>query len=140
MQIDFYFLQNQDVKGQLPFTCRLIDKIYHRGHKAVVFTDDFDRARMLDEMLWTFADTSFIPHTLADNLNYRQANIVICHDNLPADAGDILINLSDQLPTDYQRFERLLEVVPNEDPWRSNARKRYVHYREQDIEINTHMI
>lgn len=141
MQIDFYFLQNQDAQGQIPFTCRLLDKIYHRGeHQIIVFAGDFDRARALDDMLWTFADTSFIPHTLADNPNNQQANIVISYDKLPDDKSDILINLSEQLLSDYQRFDRLLEIVPNEEPWRSNARQRFIHYRDQNLEIKTHKI
>jgi len=44
--------------------CRLVEMLYQAGRKVTVWAEDAGRAATLDEYLWTFAQHSFIPHTL----------------------------------------------------------------------------
>ncbi len=45
-------------------TCRLVEKLYLAGEKVVVWFQDQGRAVIFDQYLWTFSDTSFVPHRL----------------------------------------------------------------------------
>lgn len=44
--------------------CRLVEKLYLAGEKVVVWFQDQGRAVIFDQYLWTFSDTSFVPHRL----------------------------------------------------------------------------
>lgn len=44
--------------------CRLVERLYLAGEKAVVWFQDQGRAAIFDQYLWTFSDTSFVPHRL----------------------------------------------------------------------------
>ena len=59
-RIDFY----QIAGDERTFACRLIDQVFHRGHKIYVHTLDSEQATRLDEHLWVFRPDSFIPHCL----------------------------------------------------------------------------
>lgn len=45
--------------------CRLIEALVDSGRRVVVWVSDEGRARVLDDYLWTFSQSSFVPHTLA---------------------------------------------------------------------------
>ncbi len=44
--------------------CRLVEKLYLAGTRTVVWISDAGRAGMFDDYLWTFAQASFVPHSL----------------------------------------------------------------------------
>jgi DNA polymerase IIIc chi subunit len=45
--------------------CRLIEKLYLAGERVVVWFADEGKAAIFDTYLWTFSDTSFVPHKVA---------------------------------------------------------------------------
>jgi DNA polymerase-3 subunit chi len=46
--------------------CRLIERLYQAGRRVTVWVADSSRASVLDQYLWTFAQSSFVPHALWD--------------------------------------------------------------------------
>lgn len=44
--------------------CRLVEGLYLAGQRVVVWFQDQGRAAIFDQYLWTFSDTSFVPHRL----------------------------------------------------------------------------
>jgi len=44
--------------------CRLVEMLYLAGRRVTVWVSDPGRAATLDEYLWTFAQHSFVPHSL----------------------------------------------------------------------------
>ncbi|MBS1172594.1 MAG: polymerase chi subunit, partial [Proteobacteria bacterium] len=49
---------------------------------------------------------------------------------------DVLINLDGELPSGFSRFQRLIEIVGNDEADRIQARGRYKHYRDRGYELN----
>jgi DNA polymerase-3 subunit chi len=43
----------------------------------------------------------------------------------------VLINLDGELPEGFARFQRLIEIVGNDDGEKLPARNRYRHYRDR---------
>ena len=139
-QIDFYILESQDY---LSFACRLLEKAYLEKQHVSVLTKDASRAQALDQLLWTFRDTSFIPHHLNDDPHASSAPISIGHELHTQSVKhhfDILILLSPTLPFHYDHFPRLIVVVPQEDNWKKEARKHYKTLTDAGYQINTHKI
>lgn len=134
-KIDFYILS--DTK-RLEFACRLIEKIYKQQHRIYIHTDNSTEAYRLDEMLWTYSDTSFLPHNLYGEGPEPAPPIQIGYQTTPEKHRDILLNLSANVPEFFQRFNRVLELVSEDAAIQEAARVRFRWYRAQHLEVTTH--
>lgn len=141
-QVDFYILPENG--KQEHFACALIQKAWKQGNNIFVNTRSESAAAAFDDLLWTFKDTSFLPHCLAANNNTEDSPIVIGHDDqtnaqIPGHTT-IMLNLTDQMPRDTNKLKRILEIVAGNESDRQQARKRYAEYRDQGHELNNHKI
>ena len=62
MEIWFYHLTREPLERALP---KLLERSLERGWRAVVQARDEERVAALDELLWTYADESFLAHGTA---------------------------------------------------------------------------
>lgn len=56
-----YFVETPSEKQRF-LLCRWVDRFHEAGRKVQVLVDSTLAAQHLDQMLWTFAQESFIPH------------------------------------------------------------------------------
>ena len=131
-KIDFYLVRG----NELLFACRLIALIYRRGHKVHVQTPSIEYAKALDEKLWNYPEDAFIPHSLREH--QFDAPIKICTETDSPEHKDVFVNLSRSTPKFFSRFDRVAEVVPENELERSFARKAYAFYKERGYEVNYH--
>ncbi len=141
-QVDFYILPENG--NQKHFACALIQKAWKQGNNIFVNTRSESEAAAIDDLLWTFKDISFLPHCLAANNDTENSPIVIgdnnqTNDQIP-DHTTIMLNLTDQMPRDINKLERILEIVAGNEDERQQARKRYAEYRNQGHELSNHKI
>jgi len=139
-RVDFYLLKQDNPQARYPFACRLIEKGYHLGHKLYIHCADQKEAHKLDDLLWCYKDASFIPHNLNGEGPTPPPPVQIGFNADPNGFNDILINLDTTIPEFYQRFNRLIEIVPTEPSWRNKLREHYRFLRDKDFEIKTHEI
>ena len=142
-RIDFYQIESNE--NALVFTCRLIDKIYHRGHKIHIHTNGAGQSRELDELLWSFRENRFIPHAICTTPQDQVAedeNVMVkmSHCIEPSDHQEILINLSGLVPDFFSRFERIAEVVPLDESSRTSARENYKFYKDRGYPLQYHQM
>lgn len=64
IRVDFYLLASDQPDARWLVACRLLEKAYAKGHKVYVLCNNKQDAELLDELLWTFKEDSFIPHNL----------------------------------------------------------------------------
>ena len=136
-RIDFYLLASAEVKP-LDIICRLIDKAYQRGHRLFVYTETMPEAEMIDEALWTFRDDSFIPHLLQNEGSFPPPPVQLGPQEPSSHFNDILVNCHTQIPSWFHRFNRVLEIVPEEETAKVASRERYRQYRAAQCEVMTH--
>ena len=58
----FYHLEGRSLEQVLP---ALLDRSLQRGWRAVVQAGSPERVEVLDQLLWTYEDASFLPHGTA---------------------------------------------------------------------------
>ena len=61
-EVWFYHLQQQPLESVLPALC---EKSLERGWRVVIQARSGERLEALDQLLWTYADDSFLAHGLA---------------------------------------------------------------------------
>lgn len=132
--IDFYF----NAEDRLQVACRLAGKAFAQKKKLLIFAPAADMARRIDNMLWTWQNLSFIPHCAAqDPLAIRTPVLITSDTSAPAEC-DVLLNLGTECPPFFERYERLLEIVGQNDADRAQGRGRFKFYKERGYQIGTH--
>jgi DNA polymerase III subunit chi len=142
-RVDFYVLASQDPAARLRFACRLVEKAWHRRHRVrVQFDAGGGELEAFDDLLWTWADRSFVPHFRlgTDTPAPGAPAPVVIADSDDADAGDgdLIVNLAQVLPPGLDGFERIAEVIDADEARRRRGRERFRQYRERGIEPATH--
>ncbi len=139
-RIDFYILKNSAQANHYHFACQLAEKIYKSGHQLLINTDSEPAARHLDDMLWTFRDRGFIPHAIYQQQGMQSEPVLISCTPEPDTHSDVLLNLADEVPGFFSRFQRVAEIVSQEAQQKQAARVRYKFYRDRGYQIVTHEI
>lgn len=134
-EIAFHF----NAADKLAYTCRLLRKAVTSGARVVV-TAEPSALQKLDVALWTFSALDFLPHCPANAAPGMLACSPIVLTEAPTGAPhqQVLVNLSDDVPEGFERFERLIEVVSRDDADRHAARHRWKHYADRGYAIVRH--
>ena len=139
-RIDFYVLPDQRDNGRALLACRLADKAYNLGHTVYLLTASEAQAAVLDDLLWTFRQDSFIPHERYP-LAGEESSPVLIGATLPAEVNrQVLINYTDGLPEGFERFERVVELVDSQPEVLAKSRERFRQYREKGLTPETHKL
>lgn len=112
-----------------------IAEAWKRREPVTVYAPRSDLANRLDHQLWVAPALSFVPHCRGDSPLASETPIVITDRLETAQPGSALLNLSDETPPDFGRFETLVEVVSTEDAVRLPARDRARAYKEQGLTV-----
>ncbi|QMT61144.1 DNA polymerase III subunit chi [Legionella sp. PC997] len=140
IRIDFYLLASDQNDARWSVACRLLEKAYAKGHKVYVLCNNKHDAELLDELLWTFKDDSFIPHNLQGEGPEPPPPIQIGYEREPRGFNDILLNLADYIPDFYSKFKRVMQIVANVETEKELSRAQYREYRAKGCELHTHQI
>ncbi|WP_341904240.1 DNA polymerase III subunit chi [Polaromonas sp. YR568] len=134
-EIAFHF----NVPDKLQYSCRLLRKAWTGGSKVVV-TGEPEVLAALDQLLWQFSPTEFIPHCLADAPESQRAVTPVWLAPSPSGCphDSVLVNLGSQVPTEFERFERFIEVVSQQDEDRLAGRSRWKHYADRGYALKRH--
>ncbi len=136
-RIDFYILPSSDPHARRVMACRLVEKAYRQGHSLYLKTDSEEETCLFDDLLWTFRQGSFVPHEPAGSPD-REAPVIIGHELPPADRRDVLINMGVDTPPGFEAFERVAELVDQQESIKLAGRLRYRQYQSDGYEIQTH--
>ena len=139
MQVDFYILEETSGLQSFYFACQLIEKLYTTPQSIYIHADSRLQAEQVDSLLWTYQDSSFIPHQLCEQTK-ETSFIEIGYTHAPLHKQNILINLCQVVPIFYQQCKHVIEIVFTDASVQQLARERFKLYRQQNCEINTYKI
>jgi DNA polymerase-3 subunit chi len=113
-EVLFYHLQDMSLENVLP---PLLEKSLERGWRVVVQSTSEERADALDAHLWTYRDDSFLPHAtwrVADA--HDQPIVLAVEEGNPNQANVRFLIDNAALPSDSERYERMVLVFNGDDP------------------------
>jgi DNA polymerase III subunit chi len=136
-EIAFHF----NVADKFLYACRLLRKAYMTGAQVAV-TAEPEVLGELDQLLWSFSATEFVPHCRTDSGAGQLASRSVLLLESPADCPHhgVLVNLGLQVPVEFERFERFIEVVTQGSDERLAARARWKHYADRGYSMQRHDI
>jgi DNA polymerase-3 subunit chi len=145
-RIDFH----SNVSDKLEYVCRLTRKIWSATQEGepvrhIVIVGEKADLKKLDDLLWSFSSTDFLPHCYIEDEVAAETPIVLT-DNFASPSlnaiphADVMIHLGMRMPQDVPalvgRFPRIVEVVTVNEAERLAGRERFKAYRELGHELH----
>ncbi len=107
------------------------------GHVRVLTVDEAMTAA-LDGLLWKWPATGFMPHCRLASPLAPETPILV--DHVPEHDGPagVLVNFQPSPPPFFSRFERLAEIVADDEASIAAGRARWKFYKERGYELRQH--
>lgn len=142
-QVDFYIIDSDAADARLMLACKIVEKAYRDKQHVFIHSSSEAEARKLDELLWTFSQSSFIPHRVVQQAPAAAPVEPVLIGLVPEAVGDrwdVLINLGAEVPEYFSRYQRVAEVVDGDAGRREQSRERYRFYRDRGYDLRTHQL
>lgn len=136
-KIDFHVTPAQDRRLHDMYVCELVEQAFLAGRRVHVHCLDDDMVTAMDDLLWTFHDTSFVPHAVAGSAEATEVPVVLAASLAPPAGADVLVNLHSEVPPFFSRFEQVIETTGENEHTRALARGRYRYYKDRGYPIAT---
>ena len=136
-QVNFYTLPSSEAHSRLLFVCRLTEKAYSLGHRIHIQTESDQQSKLLDDLLWQYAPSSFIPHRTLDGSSDSPDPVSLGTSLTGTKHADVLINLGKQASQAGDQFTRINEVISADPESLEQGRDRYRDYKGKDYQIET---
>ncbi|MGV6807146.1 MAG: DNA polymerase III subunit chi [bacterium] len=133
-RISFYKIAGSEDQQYL-LACKLVEKARIEGLRVLIHTDNEAQSRAMDNLLWSFSETAFLPHTVE---NTPASDIAISSANEPGNHQAQLINLSSEIPPWMSRFERAIEIVYDEQAAIQTRREHFEFYQKRGYPLQFH--
>lgn len=134
-EVAFHF----NAPDRVAYACRLLRKAVSSGARVIV-TGMPATLQQLDVALWTFSPIDFVAHCYleSDPVVTAASPVILMEATESAPHLQVLVNLGQIVPSGFERFGRVIEIVALDDEDRHLARSRWKHYADRGYAITRH--
>lgn len=140
-QVTFYMLEAASDSSKELLACMLAAQLFRTKRRCLVLCSDQKSAENFDELLWRQPMDAFVPHNLTGEGPANGAPVEISWVDekqiTNSQSRQVLINLTDALPEDGQKFRQIIDFVPAVEETKQAARDRYKQYRASGFQMST---
>ena len=134
---DFYLIAKPRFRGDpLLLVCELAKRAFESGQRTLILARSDEQAEALDAKLWDFDEAAFVPHQIAGDEDDAITPVLIVAPGVQTPDRALVINLRDDIAPGT--FERVLEVVPDDEAQRAGSRTRWKIYKAAGLDIAKH--
>ena len=130
-KVDFY----TGSSDKLRTACQLSHKAMQNGLRVLLHTPDETITETLDKLLWHYPATAFIPHCRSDDAAANEMPVVLGHQQETFPHSELLISLHTTCLPFFSRFERVIEIVSDNEEDARTGRERYKFYKDRGYEM-----
>lgn len=137
--IDFHF----NTPDKVLHACRLLRKAVRAPAVELVVVGEAETLNAVDSSLWAMSSSDFIPHCRSDSAAHVLARSPVVLMVTPGDRishRKVMVNLGALVPDEFERFDRLIDIVSTDSSDRQSARSRWRHYSDRGYAITRHDI
>ena len=133
-KVDFFIPKFGDPKTEEILACQIFEIAFKKLFNiSIVFDNEFD-LNHYNELLWTFKNTSFVPHSIGTDHSIHSDFGKIETDQVK----QIMINKSKKIPQRKDDMLLIIESAGTNDEARHLAREKFKLYKDENFSISTH--
>lgn len=133
-EIRFYHLEQQSIEQALPL---LISKIYDKGHKIIIRSENEKQIEKLNTLLWTSDPNSFLPHGSLKEGDADMHPIWLTTKDENPNEADVLVLLDGCVSAIQDKFTICCEMFNGNDPdILKRARNNWKTYKDKDVSLS----
>jgi DNA polymerase-3 subunit chi len=119
--------------------CDLTEKFYNQGKRILIFAEPEQVASDLDKMLWTWKQSSFIPHEYRSELNTSTDEPVVITQSLAENNRyDVLIQVTPAPDTIRKQFTLVVDFAEKYDiNALERSRERYRRLQQENVSLKS---
>jgi DNA polymerase-3 subunit chi len=127
------------VANKLRVVCDVVENEFEQNNKVVINVSDENEGKTLDNMLWSWKQSSFIPHNFTNTLaESNQDPVRIAMDISENISYDTLILVNPAELDVCNNYKRVIDFAEKYNPTKLETdRKRYKLYRDKKFTIET---
>jgi DNA polymerase III subunit chi len=137
-QTIIYFVETKSEEHMLTL-CQWVDRFYEQGKRVQIAASSSAAAQHLDHLLWTFAQTSFIPHRVSSSPESGTGiePVIITIGEWPVKEASVLVS-DGPVGLDFmQLYDCVVHFVLLDDPEkRQVSRSIWQTARERGMQVN----
>ncbi|MET0183816.1 MAG: DNA polymerase III subunit chi [Caulobacterales bacterium] len=118
----FYHLEKSELEQALP---PLLEKCLQRGWRAVVRGTEEERLALLDDVLWTYRDESFLPHGLIGQGDPARQPVLLTTEIGNPNGAKALFLVDGAAPGDLAQYERACLLFDGRDEAQLSAARQH---------------
>jgi DNA polymerase III subunit chi len=111
-EIGFYHLLSTPIERALP---RLLERARSQGHRIVIRAASPERVEHLNTALWTYDESSFLPHGAARDGNPSLQPIWLTHRDENPNSASMIVLLDGLEAADLELFTRCADLFDGHD-------------------------
>ena len=117
--------------------CDIVEKEYESGQKVVVNVSDEKEGKTIDDMLWSWKQSTFIPHNFSVSLDAASKDPVIITPNIEEKINyDTLILVQPAELDHCKDYKKIIDFAEKYNPTKLESdRKRYKLYRDNKFKL-----
>lgn len=137
-RVDFYVLQAATAQARYALACRLLDKAIKGQHQIVVALDSAEQQQQVEHELLNFRPETYLP--------FRSSTDEDCGEPIVLDTQadnshhDILLCLSQKLPDNFSQYQRVIEIVTQDEPALSSTREHWAFFKDRGYPVHHHAL
>ena len=128
------FLEVNDNKTKLKTIWEVIQKHYP-AETLLIKVPNAEAAAYIDQLLWRYAEESFIPHAVVNGPSKERIVITTKNENL--NQAQVLLNLCAEAASNAVHFKKIYELMDKTDRSKESASFSRIHaYKSMNIDVN----
>jgi DNA polymerase-3 subunit chi len=130
-KVDFY----TGSTDKLRTACQLSHKAMQNNLRVMLFTPDEATSVALDKLLWHYPSNAFIPHCFCTEPEAHSVPVVLGHNEEGFPHSELLISLHPACLPFFSRFQRVIEIVSQDEEDACLGRERFKFYKDRGYEM-----
>jgi len=134
-RVFFIETRTEEKRGLL---CRWVDYFYEAGSRVQIVVDSSMAAQHLDQLLWTFSQSSFIPHRIVSSSGPSPLlePVVITVGQSPVGGSDVLVVDGEVAPESLGHYTTVvLFVLMDDSEKRQESRLTWQMLKERGFQL-----
>lgn len=135
-KFSFYVSSSNSSNGLYKLLPSLLEKMLMKNHKVLIACNTPQVVKYVDDLLWRFQPTKFLPHGINSEEKAANQPILITSESENLNHADILITFSGKEVKKVSSFVQVFDIFESSQEQLDSGRERWKEYKKKGYELS----